>query len=388
MSSCFKILQVCAIDTSVEMLKPLILRAMSDGYIVHTVCTDTGAFKDLRSQGLLMFDITIDRRIHLLKNAKSVYKLCRLMKSEKYDIVHVHTPIAALIGRVAAKLAGVKTIIYTAHGFYFHDDMSKIQYKIYYLIEKYAARFLTDWLLLQSKEDYELALKDSFVKTEQIIHLSNGVDIWNIFNPHLITKPEIEQFLTQERLSKGDFIFSFIGRMVREKGVFELVEAFKRVESEYPYAKLLLIGGFLESERDQDSYNQLLKEFEHECIRFLGFREDIPLLMQASTVYVLPSHREGLPRSIIEAMAMEKPIIATNIRGCREEVFNEENGYLVEKNNVDELTRSMKEMISNPELVKQFGTRSREIAEELFDEENVLKKQIILFNKLLKTTTY
>lgn len=379
-----KILQICAIDISVDdLLKPLILKLMSEDFIVHNACTNTGKFQSLCSQGIHMINITIDRRIDILKNIESIWNLFRLMKKEKYDIVHVHTPVAALIGRVAAKLAGVKTIIYTAHGFYFHEEMSRFQYIFYYLIEKYAARFLTDWLLLQSKEDFELALKNNFIIKEKIIHLSNGVDIWNKFNPLLFTKPEIEQFLTQERLGNGDFIFSFIGRMVREKGIFELVEAFKRVVCEYPQAKLLLIGGFLESERDQESYLQLLKEFEHENIRFLGFRNDIPLLMRVSDVYVLPSHREGLPRSIIEAMAMEKPIIATNIRGCREEVFNMENGYLVEKSNVNDLTLAMMEMISNPVMVRNFGMRSREIVERLFDEENVLNKQIILYRDIL-----
>jgi len=222
------------------------------------------------------------------------------------------------------------------------------------------------------------------MKKDRIIHLSNGVDIWGQFHPELIPKYGIEHFLTQEGLSKDDFIFTFIGRMVREKGIFELVEAFKRIVREYPHAKLLLIGGFLESERDQESFHQLLKEFEHDNIKYLGLRNDIPLLLRASDVFILPSHREGLPRSIIEAMAMEKPIIATNIRGCREEVFNNENGFLVEKCNVDELTFSMKEMIMNTDMVQQFGMRSREIVEELFDEENVLKKQIMLFKHLSK----
>ncbi len=379
-----KILQICAIDTSMEMLKPLVFKLMSEKFTVHNVCTDKGKFKELQNQGLHMVNISIDRHINPLKNATSIWKLYILMKKEKYDIVHVHTPMAALIGRIAAKLAGVRSILYTAHGFYFHDEMPNVKYRAFYLIEKYAARFFTDWLLLQSKEDYELALRNKFMKKDRIIHLSNGVDIWRQFNPELISKCGIEQFLTQEGFSKGDFIFTFIGRMVREKGVFELVEAFKRIVGEYPHAKLLLIGGFLESERDQESFHQLLKEFEHVNIKYLGLRNDIPLLLRASDVFILPSHREGLPRSIIEAMAMKKPIIATNIRGCREEVFNNENGFLVEKCNVDELTFSMKEMIMNTNMVQQFGMRSRKIVEELFDEENVLEKQIMLFKNLSK----
>ncbi|MFC6040245.1 glycosyltransferase family 4 protein [Paenisporosarcina macmurdoensis] len=378
-----KILQVCAIDSSVDaLLKPLIKACMSNGIITHNVCTNTGKFIELETEGLTMIHIPIDRQINPLKNLKSIWRLYRLMKKEKYDIVHVHTPIAALLGRVAAKMAGIKHIVYTAHGFYFHDEMQPKQYKLFYTIEKYAARYLTDWLLLQSLEDYELAIKDSFKNPNRILHLSNGVDIWKKFNSSLVSINDIEQFYAKENITKNDFIFSFIGRLVKEKGIFELVAAFKRLSLKYPQAKLILIGGLLESERDQYSYKKLIIDLEHENIHYLGFRKDVPLLMGASDVYVLPSYREGLPRSIIEAMAMNKPIIATNIRGCREEVVDGENGYLVEKESVAELYEAMEKLIASSVLVRQFGMRSREIVEELFDEEKVLKKQIELFEKL------
>ncbi|MFD1929259.1 glycosyltransferase family 4 protein [Sporosarcina siberiensis] len=382
-----KILQVCAIDGSVEaLLKPLILKSMKDGYEVHNACTDTGRFTELKAQGLTMIDVSIDRQIHPLKNLKSIWKLYKLMRKEKYDIVHVHTPIAALLGRVAAKLAGVKHIVYTAHGFYFHDEMSKKQYNIFFNIEKYAARWMTDWLLLQSKEDYELSLVHNFKPEKHTIHLSNGVDIWNNFHKNQITNEEIENFRTESNLNDNDFIFSFVGRLVKEKGVFELVEAFKSLSTTFPQAKLVLIGGLLESERDHGSYQKLMDDLNHSNIRYLGFRKDIPVIMKASDVFVLPSYREGLPRSIIEAMAMEKPIIATNIRGCREEVFPGENGFLVERENTKELEKAMISILKNPELVAEYGNRSREIVEELFDEEKVLKKQIDLFAKLVKKT--
>lgn len=380
-----KILQVCAIDVSVDaLLKPLILKSMKEGFEVHNVCTDTGKFAELESQGLTMIEVPIDRQIHPLKNLKSIWKLYKLMKKENYDIVHVHTPIAALLGRVAAKLAGVKQIIYTAHGFYFHEEMSKRQYNLFFNIEKYAAKWMTDWLLLQSKEDYELSLAHNFKPNNRTIHLSNGVDIWNKFHGDVITIEEIDTFRSENNLSVDDFLFSFTGRLVKEKGVFELVEAFKSLSEMLPQAKLVLIGGLLESERDHDSYQKLLDDLNHPNIRYLGFRNDIPTIMKASDVFVLPSYREGLPRSIIEAMAMSKPIIATNIRGCREEVFPGENGYLVEKANVKELEEAMFSMLENPMLVVEYGKRSREIVEELFDEEKVLGKQIDLFKKLVR----
>lgn len=378
-----KILQICAIDSSVDiLLKPLILRSMEEGFEVHNACTNTGRFGALKSQGLRMIEIPIDRRIHPVKNLKSVWRLYRLMKKEKYDIVHVHTPIAALLGRVASKLAGVKHIVYTAHGFYFHDEMSKQQYSLFFNIEKYAAKWMTDWLLLQSKEDYELALKFSFKSAHRTIHLSNGVDIWGKFNPKRINPTEIERLRIEMNLSGDDIVFSFVGRLVKEKGIFELINAFKKIVAEYPQCKLIIIGMLMESERDQDSYLKLLEELNHPNIHYLGFRKDIPLLMAMSDTFILPSHREGLPRSIIEAMAMEKPVIATDIRGCREEVFPGENGILYKKGNVDDLEKAMRVMVEDEDRRMKYSLRSRELVEELFDEEKVLNKQIQLFNTL------
>lgn len=378
-----KILQVCAIDFTVDrLLKPLIKESMKKGYEVHNACTDTGLFTELEKEGLHMIDISIDRKISPFSNLKTIRAFAALMRKEKYDIVHVHTPVAALLARVAAKMAGQKNVIYTAHGFYFHDEMSPVTYKIFYSIEKYAAKWMTDWLLLQSIEDYDLAVQDNFITTDRTIHLSNGVDIWNQFNVDRYN--DLEDMRPKLGLICEDVVFTFIGRLVREKGIFELLQAFNILHKEHPEAKLMLIGGLLDSERDQESYQELQELLKSPGVYHLGFRNDIPELLIASDVFVLPSHREGLPRSIIEAMGMKLPIIASNIRGCREEVFPNKNGFLFEKENINELYHSMKKLVTDSSLRNEFSLKSREIVEESFDEQKVLAKQIKLFNKLTK----
>jgi glycosyltransferase involved in cell wall biosynthesis len=380
-----KILQVCAIDTSVEaLLKPLVQESLKEGYIVHNACSNTGKFNTLKEQGLCMVEIKIERKINLFSNIKSLIELTKLIKNEKYDIVHVHTPIAALLGRIAAKLAGTKNIVYTAHGFYFHDEMSNTQYKLFYNIEKFAARFFTDWLLLQSKEDYDLSIKDKFLKNDRIVHLSNGVDLFNKFNPSKVNPNIINKLKFNLKIKENDVVFCFIGRLVEEKGLFELIKAFSMLERNYQNVKLILIGDFLESERDQDSYLKIKELMKSTNILHLGYRKEIPELISLSDVFVLPSYREGLPRSIIEAMGMEKPIIATDIRGCREEVIDGINGYLVEKESVISLYEAMKKLFLNKKKRIDFGKASRKIAEQDFNEDIVIKKQIELFNHLTK----
>lgn len=376
-----KILQVCAIDFTVDrLLKPLIVASMEQGYEIHNACADTGMFTDLRAEGLHMIDMPIERKISPMSNLKTIKAFISLLRKEKYDIVHVHTPVAALLARVATKIVRQKNVIYTAHGFYFHDDMSKKVYNLFYNIEKYAARWTTDWLLLQSIEDYQLALDNRFSPPERTIHLSNGVDIWSRFNPKATpSNPDLRKELL---IDEEDVVFTFIGRLVKEKGIFELIHAFNKLYVEQSNVKLVLIGGLLDSERDQESFKELTELLKSPGVHHLGFRNDTPELLAISDVFVLPSHREGLPRSIIEAMGMKLPIIASNIRGCREEVFENENGFLFEKGNSNDLYVAMKKLASNKELREQFSERSRQIAEESFDERKVLAKQIDLFDYL------
>lgn len=163
-----------------------------------------------------------------------------------------------MLARVAAKVAGQKNVIYTAHGFYFHDDMSPKVYKMFYEIEKHAARRMTDWLLLQSIEDYQLAINDRFCPKDRTIHLSNGVDIWSKFNHEVVEALNLRR---EVGIVEKDIVFTFIGRLVREKGVFELLHAFKKLHKENQNVKLMLIGGLLDSERDQESFAELQNLF-------------------------------------------------------------------------------------------------------------------------------
>ncbi len=377
-----KVLQICAIDATVDnLLKPLILALQNRGFTVHAACSDTGKFASLREQGLHLIHIPIERKINL-SNVRSVLQLARLIRQERYDIVHVHTPIAAALGRMAAKLAGTPNIVYTAHGYYFHDEMKPWAYRLFYQMEKWLSRRFTDYLLLQSREDFELSLANRFQRPDRIVHINNGVDIHHTFHPAAIQSEEADDLRAELGIRAGEVVVSFIGRLVREKGIFELMEAHQMLKQEFPFLKLMIIGDCWASERDQMSYHRLKSMLNDSQIIATGYRTDIARLLAVSDVFVLPSYREGLPRSIIEAMAMGKPIVATNIRGCREEVVDGYNGFLVEKENTRELAEKLRVLISDPSLRETFGRRSREIVERSFDERTVLQKQIDLFTRL------
>lgn len=376
-----KIVQVSAIDiTMTGLLRELNTTILDEGYELICVCSDGPNVANLREEGFDVRTINIDRKISPFKNLKSIYQMYKLFRKEKPDIVHVHTPVASVLGRIAAKLARVPTIIYTAHGFYFHENMPAKQYKFFYTIEKLCAKWFTDYIFTQSEEDGELAIQDKFLPEDQITIISNGVDVQGKFNPVNIDQEQATKVRTELNLSEEDFVVTFIGRLVEEKGIIDLLEAMNKVEEKN--IKLIVIGDTGSSERDQETKQKLDKYKSSPNVIFTGFRSDIPELLSVSDVFCLPSYREGMPRSIIESMAMECAIIATNIRGSREEVDENINGFLVDLSDPDALADRMVALYQDQKKLRTFQKNAREKAVRLYDEKKVVKTQMDIFESI------
>src|SRR5699024_4656695 len=266
-----------------------------------------------------------------LSNLKSIYKLYTLFKAINPDIVHVHTPVAAVLGRVAAKLAKVSTVVYTAHGFYFHDDMNEKDYKFYFNIEKYMGRYFTDFIFTQSIEDHEIAKSNNFLKNKSNhIHISNGIDLDKKFNYKILSPKVKEDIRKLHNIIEDDLVVIFIVRLVMKKRNLDFLESINLLGTSN--IKYIIIGSLPPGERDTNTVNKL-KNFENSPnVIFTGQIENVNEYLYASDVFCLPSYREGMPRSIIEAMSMKNAVLATNIRGSREEVVNNETGFLFEIN--------------------------------------------------------
>ncbi|MEQ8999708.1 MAG: glycosyltransferase family 4 protein [Coleofasciculus sp. B1-GNL1-01] len=372
-----KVLHICAVGFTVKnLLIPQIEYFIERGLDVEIACSRGDELKTLESQGYIVHPIQIDRKIAPISNLKSITKLTHLISNKQYDLVHVHTPVASVLGRVAAKLARAPRVIYTAHGFYFHDNMAARKYRFYHSIEKVSAWF-TDLILTQSQEDLETAKKTGICPAHKLRYLGNGVDLARFNRLKLI--PENQAILKKE-LHIPDQAFPIIGmtgRITAEKGYLELINALDIIRFQYPNVHLLVIGGQLSSERDafQVKLSKLIsgKNLEKH-VTFTGFRSDIPELLGLVDVFTLPSYREGLPRSILEAMAMEIPVIATNIRGCREAVAHEKTGLIIPPKDSEKLAEALSTLLSNSALRKAYGRAGRQRAESEFDERLVFDR--------------
>jgi glycosyltransferase involved in cell wall biosynthesis len=246
-------------------------------------------------------------------------------------------------------------------------------------IEKVISHFFTDLIFTVSKEDEKTVIDKRIIDKERVFYIGNGVNIKK-FNINTISRDLLKK---KEELGIADNkikIICFIGRMVREKGVIDLIYAFKDVLSELPETILLIIGDNKANERDlktKDEVASLIDKHDlKEKIIFTGYRNDISDLLAIVDIFVLPSYREGMPMSIIEAMAMGKAVVATNIRGCREEVINGKTGYLVPVKNPRKLADSILKILKNDKLAYNMGQNGRKRVEIEFNEEIVLEKQI------------
>lgn len=377
-----KIVQICALDLAMNgLLRELNTTLQKEGLDLIGICSKAGYSDRLRKEGFNIINVNIDRAIRPFKNIKSIIKIYKVLKKEKPDIVHVHTPVAAVLGRIAAKIARVPNVIYTAHGFYFHENMKPFTYKLCFYIEKYMARWFTSYIFTQSKEDAEVAVNNRFLQEDKIITIGNGVDVFGKFNPKLIDEEDVKCLDEEFGIDDNTKIITFVGRLIREKGILELLEAFDKLGRKN--VKLLVVGDILRGERDLAAKQEAFKYKENKNIIFTGRRQDVNKLLFITDIFCLPSYREGMPRSIIEAMAMECAVVATNIRGCREEVVNGETGFLVELKDSKDIREKLNLLLDNEDILNTMKINGRKRAEQLYDEKKVVGLQLNIIKKLI-----
>ena len=380
-----KILHICAIGSTAEtLLLPQINYLLSQGFEVGIACSFDEDAQRLQEKGYTVHGIPIDRKISLVPNLKSISGLTKIIRENNYNLVHVHTPIAAVLGRIAAKLAGVEAIVYTAHGFPFHDLSSPSQYFLYSNIEKYAAT-ITDLILTQNHEDIATAIKLRLCPPEKLGYLGNGVDIDRFKRSQL--NPQSRSQLRQSLgIPDASLIVGTIGRLTRKKGSGYLMEAAGKLISEFPNLHIVVIGSELTTDPEpfQIELNQKIKTLGLERhVTLTGERQDIPELLGILDIFTLPTFtHEGLPRSIVEAMAMGLPIVTTDVRGCREAVVNEKNGFIVPSQNSTELAEALRKLLSNPQLRQDYGKASRERVEVEYNEDFVFKRLTQYYKEL------
>lgn len=378
-----KIAVVCSADLTFNfLLMPQMIAAKSAGHTVCGVSTEGKYFRSLRDKGFSMFPVTIKRSVNPFSDLAALWKMYRYFKCERFDIVHTHTPKAGLLGQLAAKLAGVPIIVNTVHGFYFHENMNPLVRRFYIAMEWIAAKCSTI-IFSQNPEDIETAVRLGICKRGKIRLLGNGVDL-SKFEPSRFDGDFKRRKRTEIGVPEGAIIVGIVGRLVREKGHFELYEAMRDVMTENEKVWLIIVA-YKEPEKADRISTETFKQFgiEKRTIWVDG-HNDIPELLCCFDIFTLPSWREGFPRSAIEAAAMALPIVATDIRGCRQVVDDGVTGLLVPLGDSGTLASAIKKLVADGELRRKMGQAGYEKAQREFDERRVCDIVLNTYKELLK----
>lgn len=378
-----RVAHVTTVDLSLRyLLLNQLQRIQQEGYEVFGISADGPDVTVVEAAGIPHFAVPMTRRFTPLADLRTLWSLVRVMRREQFDVVHTHTPKAGLLGQVAARLAGVPIVANTLHGFYFHDDMKPLPRRFYVWMERIAAK-CSDTILSQNREDIATAVAEGIASPDLLKWLGNGIDLKR-FDRRRLSENTLTALRNEIDIDATAPIVGFVGRLVEEKGILDLLQAAKTVVEVIPNAQFLIVGPY-----DDEKPDALRPEVAERYgvaanCRFVGMRNDMPELYALMDVLVLPSYREGFPRTPMEASAMGVPAIVTDIRGCREAVDHGENGLLFPVGDTDALARSLVELLQDDGRRTRMGVTGRRIAEDRFDEQQVFDRVLSEYNRLLR----
>ena len=363
-----KVIEVTNVDFSLRhFLLPIMRGVRARGHEVIGACAEGELLAEVRAEGFSVAGLPFERNLSLAAHARGFRSLVMLFRAEKPDLVHAHMPISGFLARAAAKAAGVPRIAYTCHGFLFNQDGSIARRAGGFAMEWLGAR-MTDIYLTVSAAEARDARR--FWIARRAIAVGNGRDPAR-FRPDPRAR---ERIRTELGVPADRVVVIAVSRLVRDKGYPELAAAMREV----PEVELWVVGERLASDRGEDMEALFTASGLGPRLRRLGYRDDIPALLAAADIFALPSHFEGLPMSIIEAMLTGLPVIATDIRGPREQVVDGVTGVLVPRGEAAPLARAIAHMAEHPELRAAMGAAGRARALDLYDERKVVERTLDL----------
>lgn len=352
-----KIIRTSTVPGSLNTFCRGLLRELQekDGYEVVVVSSPGDAMKQMSErEGVKTVSVPMERHISPLRDLKSLFGLIKVFRKEKPDMVHSITPKAGLLSMMAAWACKVPVRLHTFTGLVFPTSTG-LKQKILILTDKITCACATHIVPEGEGVKQDLISYRITKKPLKVLGYGNirGIDL-DHYNPEL---PEVKAEAEKIR-QKDIFTFVFIGRLVRDKGINELIEAFKKLNVQYPNTRLILVGG------QEQQLDPLLPETVNEiennpAIEAVGRQNDVRPWLLASDVLVFPSYREGFPNVVIEAGAMGLPSVVTDINGSREIIKDGENGIIIPSQNSAALFRAMEVFVTDRDLVDKMALQTR-----------------------------
>lgn len=354
--------------------KDIALAAQEAGWDVTIVTADTGKLKDIEALGLKVINLPMSRSgMNILQELGTLNFLRKLYRREKPDVVHHVGMKTILWGTLAAKFAKVNGVVNAISGLggFFAEDNKGLMARVMPKVLKFSHDRGNLLCIFQNDEDKGLYVKNGIIKPEQARYIKgSGV--------------HLDEFCYTPEPSEGKIRVILTARMIVEKGVFILTEAAEKLRHKYgDKVEFLLVGG-IDDHPGAITKEQLDAVCDGSYIQWLGYRTDVKELLQSSHIVAFPSYyMEGLPKSLIEADAIGRPVITCNSVGCKETVIDGYNGYLIPTKDVDALVEKLDVLLSDAALRQEMGRNSRKYAEENFSIDVVIERHLNIYNELI-----
>ena len=356
-----KIVRITTIPMSLQhLLKGQMAFMSKNGLDVIMISSEGKGLKDaIENEKCPHFIIPLTRKITPLKDLIVTLSLYRIIVREKPDIVHTHTPKAGVVGMLASFLAKVPVRLHTVAGLPLLEAKG-MKRLILNLVEILTYKFSTK-VYPNSYGLKDIILKNRFTKEDKLCVIgngsSNGIDT-SFFDPKLFSSEKKKSIRSKLGIKKNDFVFIFVGRLVADKGINELVEAFNELCLNLKGIKLLLVGP---AEDDLDPLSDKTKQLisTHNKIISVGYQSDVRPFFAVSNALVFPSYREGFPNVVMQSGAMGLPSVVTDINGCNEIIQTDCNGIVVPSKDIESLKRAMSRICQDKELYLKYSAKSR-----------------------------
>lgn len=358
------------------------LKFLSNWFDICAISSNAEVLEEIgKREGVRTHCIPMERPISLLKDLISLLKFIYFFKLERPYVVHGNTPKAAMLTMVAGWITRIPVRIYMCHGLRYQGTQGRMR-KLLMLMEKLSCTCATKVICVSHgvRDTFE---QDGICPLNKSIVIGSGsatgIDL-EYFNPKLVDF----NFMRKELgISQDDFVFIFVGRIVTDKGINEMVSAFNRLSNKYNHIHLVLVGG---EETEQNPISEASREIirTNNRIYAIGRRKDVRPYLVGSDAFVFPSYREGFGMVLIEANAMGIPAICSDIIGCNEVIVSGKNGEIVPSKDEDSLFEKMKEWIDNPQLVKNMSNEARLLVEQRYDRKDVWKNALDVYLKLVE----
>lgn len=381
-----KLIWVTTVAQSMGLFKGQ-LAFLSKHFDLTFVASNEANLSELKERGetekIRVHELSMKREISLFNDLKSLFAFLIYFHAMKPDAVHGNTPKGALLSMLAAKLTGVKIRIYMCHGLRY-QGCSGVMRKVLEGMEWLTCACATHVLCVS--EGVRKTLADDGIcpaKKSQVIGYGscNGINK-DFFAPAMYSREETERLRHRYGIGEDDFLFIFMGRIVKDKGVNEMVEAFTRYRKENPHVRLMILGAFENGQNPVDVRVQNMIKGNKGGVVYGGKQSDVRPFLAASQCLLLPSYREGFGMVLMEAGAMGVPVICSDIIGCNN-VVTQDNGLLVKPKNADDLYQKIKMMVEDTSSYRHFAASTRPSIIKRFDQQMLWNEFLAYYKSII-----